>query len=322
MKRDDIDNLIKLFKKSRSFIIASHMNPEGDAIASSLAMAYFLKKEKKQVWIYNSDKIPEQFSFLPYFKDIKNCLPNEHFDAAIIVDTARLELVGAEFKNFLKNNVGICIKIDHHTTNEKFGNIEIIMPEACSTGEVIYDILTIMKYKIDIDLANCIYTAIFTDTGGFHFPNSTINAFTIASKMVQVGVRPWVIYEYLYDHQKVESIKLLARVLNTLDVRFNGKIASIYVTGEMLKSTGTSKKDTEGLINYPRSINGVKIAVMFREDNSGVKVSLRSKGDIDVAKIAEKYGGGGHKGAAAFIYKEDIKVTIKKILKDLEKYIP
>lgn len=320
MRRNNIENLIKQIKENRSFIIASHMNPEGDAVASSLAMAYLLKKEKKRVWIYNRDKVPEQFSFLPCFKDIKNYLPDEHFDVAIVVDTARIDLVGSAFRNFLKNNVAITIKIDHHTTNEKFGNIEIIMPDACSTGEVIYNILTRMKYKINPDIANCIYTAIFTDTGGFHFPNSGINAFIIASKMVSTGVKPWVIYDYLYDHQPVNNIKLLAKVLNTLDVRFNGRLASIYVTAKMLKSTGTTKKDTEGLINYPRSIDGVRIAVMFREDDGRIKVSLRSKGDIDVAKIAEKYGGGGHKGAAAFIYKENIKTTMKKILKDLEKY--
>lgn len=321
MRRNEIDNLIREINKNRSFIIASHMNPEGDAVASSLAIAYLLKKKKKRVWIYNRDMVPEQFSFLPCFKDIKNYLPDEDFDVAVVVDTARLDLVGPEFIEFLRKSVAKTLKIDHHTTNERFGDVEVIMPEACSTGEVIYNILTRMKYKIDIEIANCIYTSIFTDTGGFRFPNSGINAFTIASKMVNTGVKPWVIYDYLYDHQLVNNLKLLAKVLDTLEVRFNGRLAYIFVTAKMLQSTGTTKKDTEGLINYPRSIDGVKIAVMFREDEEGTKVSLRSKGEIDVSKIAEKYGGGGHKGAAAFIYKEDIKTTMKKILKDLEKYI-
>ncbi len=297
------------------------MNPEGDAISSSLAMAYFLKKLKKRVWIYNKDKFPEQFSFLPHFKEVKDYLPDEKFDVAIIVDTARLDLLGAEFQHFLKDNVGITIKIDHHTTKEKFADIEIVVPDACSTGEIIYNILRRMKYKINSDIANCIYTSIFTDTGGFHFPNSGVNAFTIASKMVQLGVKPWKIYDYLYDHQPVNTIKLLAAVLNTLEVRAGGSIASIHVTRRMLNSTGTTKKDTEGLINYPRSIDGVKIAVMFREDDGGIKVSLRSRGDIDVSKIAEKYGGGGHKGAAAFIYGKSMEETKEKILKDLERYV-
>jgi phosphoesterase RecJ-like protein len=297
------------------------MNPEGDAVASSLAMAYLLKKEKKRVWIYNRDKIPEQFSFLPNFKDIRNYLPDEHFDVGIIVDTARLELVGPEFRIFLKNNVKKTIKIDHHTTSEKFADIEVIMPDACSTGEVIYNILQRMKYKINRELADCIYTSIFTDTGGFHFPNSNINAFVIASEMVRTGVKPWIVYDALYDHQPVNTLKLLAKVLNTLDLQLNGRLASIYVTEKMLRATGTTKKDTEGLINYPRSIDGVKIAVMFREDDGKVKVSLRSKGDIDVSKIAERYGGGGHKGAAAFIYNKNIQKTKKEILKELKRYI-
>ncbi len=321
MKKNNINNFIKQIKCNRSFIIASHMNPEGDAISSSLAIAHFLKKLKKRVWIFNKDKLPEQFSFLPDYKSVKNYLPDEQFDVAIIVDTARIDLVGREFQDFLKSNVAMTIKIDHHTTEEKFADIEIVVPDACSTGEVIYNIFRRMKYKINLDIANCIYTSIFTDTGGFHFPNSGVNAFIIASKMVQLGVKPWKIYDYLYDRQPVNSIKLLAAVLNTLEVRASGSIASIHITRRMLESTGTTKKDTEGLINYPRSINGVKIAVMFREDDGRIKVSLRSKGDVDVSKIAEKYGGGGHKGAAAFIYEKNMKETKEKILKDLEKYV-
>lgn len=320
-KMDDINRFIKYIKERRSFIIASHMNPEGDAIASSLAIACVLKKMRKETWIYNKDIIPSQFSFLPCFEEIKNELPDKKFEVAIIVDTARIDLVGEDFLKFIKKSEPSILKVDHHTTKERFGNVEIIDPSACSTGEVIYSILKKMKHKIDLGLAKCIYTAIFTDTGGFHFPNSGINAFRIASEMVEIGVKPWEIYDALYDHQPVNSIKLLARALSTLELNAGGKIASIYVTKQMLKSTNTTKKDTEGLINYPRSIDGVRIALMFREDDGKIKVSLRSRGDIDVSKFAERFGGGGHKGASAFVFDGTIKSAKQKILKEVERYI-
>jgi len=321
VKKSDIENCIRIIGENRKFIIASHMNPEGDAVASSLAMAYILKKEKKKVWLYNRDKIPEQFSFLPNYSHIKNYLPKGKMDVAIIVDTATTELLGKEFQEFLKRQVDHIVKIDHHRTSEKFGDIKIIMPGACSTGEIIYYLLKHMRYRIDRPLADCIYTSIFTDTGGFHFPNSKINAFKIATEMVEAGVKPWMIYDYLFDHQTPNAIDLLSRALATLKLSAGGRIASIYVSENMLKSTKTTRKDTEGLINYPRSISSVKIAVMFREEDGKTKVSLRSKGDIDVSRIAQKYGGGGHKGASAFIFPDNLKSTMRKVLKDLEVYV-
>lgn len=321
MNISELNKFLKLLKGKRSFIIASHLNPEGDAIASSLAFAFVLKKMGKRVWIYNRDVFPQQFAYLPHYREVRNTLPRERFEVAIIVDTAKMELLGEEFLDYVKTKVGIIVKIDHHVVNEEFGDIKIIDKDASSTGEVIYRILKRMKYKITPPLADCIYTSIFTDTGGFRFPNATFNSFKIASETVNAGVKPWVIYEHLYDHQSANALKLLGETLSTLEIHSKGRIASIFVTKKMMEETGTTKKDTEGLINFPRSVDGVKIAVMFREDDSKIKVSLRSKGDIDVSKIAEKFGGGGHKGASAFTYEGDLKNTMRVVLKELERHL-
>ncbi|HEY4716019.1 MAG TPA: bifunctional oligoribonuclease/PAP phosphatase NrnA [bacterium] len=319
--KSDFKKFIEHLRKNKSFIVASHANPEGDAVSSTLAIAYILKRMKKSVYIYNADKFPCQFSYLPLFREVKQTLPkNKRFDMAIIVDCSKIALAGEKLVHFLESNVRITAKIDHHKTNDNFADVAIIDPLASATGDLIYSLIKKMGLKIDLPCANCIYTSISCDTGSFHFPNSNLRAFKIASEMVDLGVKPWEIAENVYEHEPVRKLKLLERALSTLDVTDGGRVASVFITKGMLDETGSTRGDTEGLINYPRSIDGVKIALMFREiNNRKYKVSLRSKNEIDVSKIAEKFGGGGHKGAAAFIFESTFRNAKSAVLKEIKK---
>ncbi|ABA88803.1 phosphoesterase, putative [Syntrophotalea carbinolica DSM 2380] len=291
-----INAIVQLIGESQSFLVASHAHPDGDAVGSTLALVSFLRQLGKNAVAFNLDGIPEELSFLPGADEVI-CQPEalSSYDVGFILDSGELGRAG----DFLQNHCSKLVNVDHHPHSEPFGAINYVDEQACATGALIYRIIQTAGYSISHDVALCVYTAILSDTGSFRYSNANPEAFQIASALVEVGVSPWYVAGNLYESRPAEQIKLLSHVLETLTVSSCGRFGSVMVTTGMLQAAGARPEHTDGLINYPRSIRGVEVALFFRQvEDDLFKVSFRSKGKVDVGSLARELGGGGHHNAA------------------------
>jgi len=293
----EVRDIIEAIRKNESFVISTHVNPEGDAIGSEVGLALALIKMGKKVSILNTDPVPEFLKFMPGSElvTVVKTIDTPH-DALIVVDC---EPARTGLQDLDKAPVGRVINIDHHVTNPKVADINWVDPDACAAGEMVYDLLVAMEAPIDTAIATNLYTAIFTDTGSFRYSNTDEPALSKAGRLLQYGVNPWEITENVYEAKSFGRMKLLGLVLAGLDISSDGRLSWVTIMEEYYKGTGTSAEDTDGFINYPRAVKGVEVGLLFREAGSDlVKVSFRSKGRVDVSRLAESLGGGGHPNAA------------------------
>ena len=297
MSKETIQKINEAIEKGASFLVTTHESPDGDAVGSSLALASYLKELGKDVTVHFCDPVPELYLFLPLVDTVVQTIPERHYDYCFVLDVGEFKRAGAR--------LGACrtidsfINIDHHLSCEDFGLYNLIDSTASATGALIYRIITAANHRISYDVALCIYTAVITDTGSFRYSNSNPEAFAIAGEMIAKGVNAWDVAEKLYESQPRKRLELLALVLATLVLSSKGDVASVTVTLDMYDKTGSGAELTDGFINYPRSIRGVEVAILFRELQPGSwKVGFRSKGKVNVARLASAFGGGGHHNAA------------------------
>ena len=316
--------IIQQLKNSRSVLIASHVNPDGDAIGSLLAMGLALDALNIKATLYNESDIPAVYQFMPEIKRIQNQISRVHaYETAIILDCSNLDRIGRATD--IVTQIPMVINIDHHSTNTRFGERQLIDDKACATAELVFRLLKEMEVPISTAMATSIYTGIVTDTGSFRFSNTNASAFEICNEMVLLGVKPKHIALHLYGSYSLGRIKLLNQALGSIEISNNGSLSLMTLTQNMLRETGTQPEDADGLIQYARKIENVKVAALIQEQANGRKhvsadknyhVSLRSDGSIDVAAIAATFGGGGHPSAAGFNLEstlDKIKETIKAI---------
>lgn len=288
----------EIVKSNRSFTIVSHVDPDGDSIGSVLSLTLALKKMGKCAKPVIIDKIPEKYKFLPGNKLISNQFSSKS-DVLISLDSSDITRLG--LNKDMRDYGNIIVNIDHHKNNALFGDLNIVDSSASSAGEIVYQLIK-DKIKIDHDIAINIYTSIITDTGSARYSNTTSLCLRILADLVDIGVKPDYVSRQVFEKRTLSSIKLLKLALNTLELSENNKIAAIYITQEMLEASKAMEEETEGIINYAREIDGVEVAVLFREEEKSVtKVGLRSNEWVDVSKIAEKFNGGGHLRAAGCI---------------------
>ncbi len=311
-------NLLKLIKTNKKFLIVSHISPEGDAIGSSIALALGLEKMGKSVYVLNRDPVPDILKFLPSAKIVTRKIPSGKFDVMFIVDCPNMERTG------LKNlRAKITVTIDHHLLLSQVipkQSLNLIDPKASATGELVYKLLHSLHVTIDKAIATNLYTAILTDTGGFRYSNTTPESLKIASRLVAAGADPWEITKEVYENFSFNRLRLVSLCLPTIEKK--GKITSITVTRDMFKKTKTSIEDTENIIDFPRQIKGSEVALLFREDRKNLyKISFRSKGKVNVAKIAKTFGGGGHANAAGCKLTGSLTEVKGKIFKAVENAI-
>ena len=303
-----------------SFLIATHENPDGDAVGSALALANYLTKLGKEVTVHMGEPVPELYAFLPWADRVVNVIPDRDFDTCLVLDVGEFKRAGQEVARCGK--IGKFINIDHHLHCEPFGAINLIDPQAAATGVLIHRIIKAAGHPVDYEVALCIYTAIITDTGSFRYSNANQEAFVTAGEMVACGVNAWFLAEKLYESQPRPRLELLALALQTLDFSPAGDVASITVTIDMYKKTGTSAEITDGFINYPRSIRGVEVALFFREIEADLyKVGFRSKGKVNVSALSAEFGGGGHHNAAGCVVAGNLADVKGKILSHLAKVL-
>lgn len=316
-----MDQIIQLLKNSRHVLLTTHIYPDGDALGSLIALGYCLDAlDKTSTW-YNESPIPAVYRFLPSVERIENTLTDLHiaYDTAVVVDCGDLKRTGKIASTI--DRIPVVIDIDHHVTSHGFGSIQLIDPTACSTAEIIYRLIKAMDIVMDRNIATAIYTGILTDTGSFRFSNTNKSAFEICDEMLDFGVDPYTVAKHVYGTYSLERIRLFNLALDTIEISEDSAISLMTVTQDMLDKTGTHVEDLDGLINYARRIQDVKMAALIQEDvtqsvSGGVKtfhVGLRSNGAVDVSAIASLFAGGGHFGAAGF--------TIQSTLAELKRLI-
>ncbi len=320
MKRESVP-LVDFLKEAKgSIIILPHENPDGDALGSAMALYLFLKKKGKNVVVGCRDRVPHFLDFIPYVDEIIRIPNGKFYDIGIVVDSAGFHRTGAEVK------VAKRVRIDHHVGGEFNGRYDYIDPRAPATASLVYElILAWDEEAMDEEIATCLYVGLATDTGFFRYSNTNEFTFELAKRLVRYGADPNYVYRMFSERESVNKMKLISKVLETLTLYEDGLVAGVTIYDRFFKETGTDYTDSEGLVNYPRSIEGVKVAfALIEKPREGVwKVSLRSKEAVDVSKIAERLGGGGHKYASGCKIKaisrdEALEILLSEIRKQLK----
>jgi len=292
----DFPRMVEILRTTHRVAVLSHVNPEADCIGAALGCTLALCEQGKAAVAYNADPLPRALRFLPGAADLVQArrLPGG-LDCVVVVDSSDRERVGG-----LLDGVGApVLNVDHHKTNVRFGTLNWVVPEASSAGEMVFHLLRAQGHPISPPVAINLYTAILTDTGSFHYGNTTPEALRVAAALVEAGAVPAEITASLYDQRDAGELRLLSRCLSSLRLSRDGRVAWMEVTAADLDELGLGQDALEGFINYPRSIAGVEVALLFKGlTGDGVRVSLRSRGQVDVAAVAAAFGGGGHHDAA------------------------
>lgn len=309
-----LQRISELIGGRRVFLITAHERLDGDAVGSELALCHMLRSMGKEATVYNQDATPENYRFLPGSELIVQELPPpESFEAAFILDCGEMARVGREAARIA--TIPCLINIDHHVANGGFCDATLIDPQASSTGELICRMAAHMGFVPTRETATCLYTAILTDTGGFRYGNTRRGALLAAADLVAGGADPQWISENVYDMNPPAKIRLLTAVLPTLTIDGDGSIGSLTVTQQALAATGALPEHTEGFVDLPRTIRGVRISILYSEQENGhFKLSMRSKGDVNVERVARAFGGGGHINAAGCQIAGDLPDIRRRVL--------
>jgi len=308
------DRVIEVINSCSTFLITAHVKPDGDAIGSELAMYHVLRGMGKNAVVYNQDETPALYEFLPGSQNIIHSLDSVNgFEAVFVLDCSNIERVGDKKDKI--SSIKKIVNIDHHVSVGTFSEILLVDSTASSTGEIIHRLLKKMGFAITGDIATNIYTAILTDTGSFRYSNTGSDTFRVAADLVDKGANCRYIAEKIYETRPANQVRLMAKVLDTLEFYEGEKVGFVYVTQKMLRREGALSEHTEGFVDIIRSIQGVEIAACYYEvSKNRFKISLRSKGKVNVEEIAGKLGGGGHVNASACRVDGSIKAVKDKML--------
>ena len=311
-KSDDIHAVLKAIDRCNRFLVSGHARPDGDAVGSILACGMILDQLGKEVDLVSCDRVPLIYRGLPCASTIRQVAQVDgDYDAVILlecdgIERSRLEGLSGRF----------LVNIDHHVSGRYFGDINWINHDACAVAEMVYDLATLAGVRITAEMATCLYTAVLTDTGSFCYSGTDAHTFELASDLVRQGANPTLIAQDTYFSNPTSKMLLLGSALSNL--RREGRLAWMWVTHNDMLRTSAAEEDCEGLVNYAIAISGVEVAVFLRElPNHRVRLSIRSKGSIDVALIAESLGGGGHQHASGCTIDGPLPLAAEQILERL-----
>lgn len=311
-----IEKTIEAINRFNKFLIISHVDLEGDSIGSQFALKILLNKLGKEAIVVNEDRPPSHYDFLDIKDDIITDLDKDiDYEAIAVLDCPVIKRIGRAKKILDKDK--ILINIDHHISNNNFGDINWVEPDASSCGDMIYNLYKAFKIAIDYRSALFLYVAILTDTGSFAYENTSSDTHIIASELIKKGLKPDSIHQAIYENKSMPEVRLLGEALSTMKITEDKKISYMYVSKSMLDRLNLGLEVTEGFINYARSIKGVKVAIIFLEDpreKDKIQISFRSKGAVDVDRLASLFGGGGHKNASGCIAKGALKTVMEKVV--------
>ena len=321
-KASKIRELISAIRNNERFMVATHVHPDGDAVGALLGMKLILQHLGKKVDIYAQDRLPPELEFLPQSRAVLNKpLESVEYEVAVLVDCGDFERVGDELLGFMKR-VPFLINIDHHILGKPFANINWVETSASSSCEMLFDLCMSLSLAPDADLSSVLYTGILTDTGSFRYSNTNRRVFEIVAVLSEMGADPAYIATRVYDSVSPAKLKLLAHVLGTVEFHAGARIVTAEITHSMLSEYPSSYMDSEGFINHLRSVKSADLAILFREINDGlVHVSLRSREGINVARLAQRHGGGGHRQAAACRIRGPLHSVRSMFIGEAESYI-
>lgn len=324
--QEDIARFEEFISKYDRFIISTHESPDWDGLGAEIALDELLKKLGKITIIINSDPTPETFLFLDPDNDIKILndtltLPGDIGEyAQFVLDTNDYDNIGSASKVLGKLVKDIFI-IDHHEIEPDRGGNHIFRADVSSASELIFGLITHYRHALSLRAAQALFAGIVYDTGSFIYPKTSPHTFRMAADLESLGVVPSFIHEQLYEQHAMTSFQLRSQIISTMEVLYGGRLIAMKLTPDILKRTGSKFTEGEPAINMPLIIKGVVASLLVKQDVEGpVKVSLRTKGDIDVARLAMDNGGGGHKNAAGYKSKESFDETYRKAVLDMKRF--
>ena len=301
--RKQFKKAVQAICKAERIVLAGHVNPDGDTLGCVLALTHALKALGKDVTPLSADGVPDIYRWLPGAEWVQTGTERRDFDLAIVCDAGALVRIGRSVVPVVQS-APLLLDIDHHVADGPFGDIRILDSGAAATAELVWQLIRVLSIATERDLANkeiadCLMTGLITDTGSFRYMNVTPLTFLLAARLQRLGALPAPISELVFENRSYASIKLLGRALDSVQVSENGQVAWGHVTAQDLAQLNASDADTEGIVNHIRAINGVQVGILFREiPGMKVRISLRAREGADVNKIANVFGGGGHKLAS------------------------
>jgi len=290
-----VEQIVEQIQYGKTFLIAAHENPDGDAIGSSLGLALALRALGKEVTVFNVDPVPEMMRFLPQSDLFCQSVPEDaSYDVAFVLDAGDVSRTRLPIRELCRT----MINIDHHP-HSNFGDICFLDISACATAVLVYRVLVACGHQLDLDTAKALYLGILSDTGSFRYSSANAEAFDVSGRLIALGIDPWEMASQLYESHAPERMRLLGMVLQTLEISDCGRYASMSLTKDVLERSGAMEEHADGFVNYPRSIRGVEVDCFINElADDHYKISFRSRGKVDVGQLARDLGGGGHHNAA------------------------
>lgn len=320
---NSLQEIAGVLRKCKRAVICGHMMPDGDSIGSILAMRLVLAQIGLETRVLTVDSIPNIYSFLPGVEHFAQFAgKDEEFDVAVILDCTDLGRLGEDLGQFI-SNLPVVVNIDHHVSNLEFGTYNYIDPSAAAAGEIVFRMIAEMQADLTPEIAVNLYTALAMDTGSFKFDNTTEKTHYIAAELYRTGIDIAEINRSLFANKDFIQLKLLGYALAQLKTTAEGRIAWITIPLQVFHELGAQEEHAEGIINYPRMVNGAEVGILFREISPGkFKVGFRSKHLVDVNLLAGMFGGGGHPKASGCTVEGTIEKVEKKVIDLIIDYLP
>jgi len=315
------DEVLDVLQSATRVVIVSHVNPDADAYGSSCGLAQGLQAFGLPVRVFNESGFIPRYAVIPGASLVSKKLPTVFADGEVVVvcDCGAAERVGDTYLPIIKSASKV-INIDHHTANSLFGHANYVVDGASSTSELVFNLLhglearTGRKDIITSECAKCLLAGIIGDTGSFRYPSTTAATFRVAGELVDRGARPDILTQELFANHSLAAVRLQAEAMSGVALHEGGRFAEVAVTQEMLKRLGADLLDADSLAERARDIEGVRVSALFKQDVDMWRVSLRSRqGAVDVAWVAQRFGGGGHKPAAAFRWRKDLETLQREL---------
>ncbi len=299
---------------SGGFLITAHIDPDGDAVGSCLGLAHALRHLGKTADVILESPLPETLAFLPGAGSIRRPEENgKRYSSAFVLDCSSLDRVGSVADQCLAPDARIAV-IDHHWGNGGFGDPRQVSPDSSATAELVYDLIELLRVPVSPEIAECLYTGILSDTGGFRYANTSAGTLHIAARLVERGARASVVAEAIYATKTAPSLRILGLALASLETKAGGKIGAMTISREMFEKAGAKPEDADGIVQYAKSLAGAHVGMLVQETAPDeIRASLRSDGTVDVNQVASLFGGGGHRNAAGL----RVRGALDKVRQDL-----
>ena len=321
MTKNDLKNAVRILRECSNFLIAGHVSPDGDCLGCMCGLGLVLQGLGKSAVLVSPDGVPDLYRFLPGSDRVVREVPaDRRFDAAIVVDCEGLDRLG-----IVAEALPLCgrvLGIDHHSGGQPGLDLQLVDPSAASCSEIVVELLKEAGIKIEHNVAECLLTAVVTDTGSFRFSNVKPSTLRVAATLIEAGASVNRIARRIYETRSLSSIKLLGMALSAVHTTADGQIAYTSITRDQMALSSAADAETEGIVNYVRSVRGAQVGILFRECLDGsTKVSLRSRDGLEISQVARLFGGGGHRTAAGCTVERPLSETIDLVLDTVRKWM-